>query len=135
MDKKLYTSYFRFQGGQSGEIDHFLEARFELSDEELKEAIEVLQEDDHLNPSLPETMHDAIWEVAEEQLFEDAAKYDIRDLDDLDDMIPGWEDMTTAELVDEIRKSIDIQDRLFAMDAVPGLVFDISYPEEVTDSE
>lgn len=132
MDKKLYTSYFKLQGGRNGEIDHELEARFELTDEEVKEAIEVLQEDDHLNSSLPEAMHEAIWEVAEEQLFEDAAKYDIGDLDDLDDLIPGWEDMTTAELVEEIRNSIDIQDRLFAMDAVPQLVFDISDPEEVT---
>lgn len=135
MDKKLYTCSFRFQGGQCGEVDHDLEARFELTDEEFKEAIDVLEEDDHLNPSLPKTMHDAIWEAAEEQLFEDAAQYDIGDLDGLDDLIPGWEDMTTAELVEEIRKSIHIQNRLFSMDAVPGLVFDISYPEEVTDSE
>ena len=76
-------------------------------------------------------MYDAIWEVAEEQHFEEDANYVIRDLDGLDDLIPGWEDMSTAELVDEIRKSIEIQDWLFAMDAVPGLAFDISYLEEV----
>lgn len=135
MNKKLYTSYFKLQGGQCGEIDHDLEARFELTDEEVKEAIEVLQEDDHLSSSLPEAMHEAIWEAAEEQLFEDAAKYDLGDLDDLNYLIPGWEDKTTEELVEEIRNSVTIQNRLFAMDAVPGLVFDISYPEEVTDSE
>ena len=77
-------------------------------------------------------MYNAIWEVAEGQLFEEDAIFVIRDLDGLDDLIPGWEDMSTAELVEEIRNSIDIQDRLFAMDAVPQLVFDIWDPEEVT---
>ena len=54
MEKKLYTSYFKLQGGRNGEIDHELEARFELTDEEVKEAIVALEEDDHLNPALPE---------------------------------------------------------------------------------
>ena len=131
MDKKLYTSHFKFMGGRNGEIDHDLEARFELSDDEVKEAIEVLQEDDHLNSSLPEAMYDAIWEVAEEQLYKDAAEYDLGDLDDPEEWIPGWEDMSIEDLVDEIRKNSELQAELFDMEAVPGLIFDISDLEEV----
>lgn len=131
MDKKLYTSHFQLQGGQNGEIDHELEARFELTDEEVKEAIEVLKENDHLNLSLPEAMYDAIWEVAEEQLFKDAAEYDLGEMDDPEEWIPGWEDMTNEELVEEIRKNSELQAELFDMEAVPGLIFKISDPEEV----
>lgn len=131
MDKKLYTSHFQFQGGRNGEIDHELEARFELTDEEVKEAIEVLKENDHLNLSLPEAMYDAIWEVAEEQLFKDAAEYDLGEMDDPEEWIPGWEDMTNEELVEEIRKNSELQAELFDMEAVPGLIFKISDPEEV----
>lgn len=131
MDKKLYTCHFKFQGGRNGEIDHDLEARFELTDEEVKEAIEVLQENDHLNSSLPEAMHDAIWEVAEEQLFKDAAEYDLGEMDDPDAWIPGWEDMANEELVEEIRKNSELQAELYDMEAVADLIFKISYPEEV----
>lgn len=135
MNKKLYISHFMFQGGRSGEIDHELEARFELTDEELKEAIEVLEEDDCLNPDLPDAMYYAIWEVAEEQLFMDAAEYDFEDLDNPEEWIPDWENMTTEELAEEIRKNSELQAELFDMEAVANLIFEISYPEEVTDSE
>ena len=131
MEKKLYTSYFKLQGGRNGEIDHELEARFELTDEEVKEAIVALEEDDHLNPALPEEMYDAIWEVAIEQLFMDAAEYDLGEMGDPEEWIPGWEDMSIEELVEEIRKNSELQAKLFDMEAVPGLIFDISYPEEV----
>ena len=128
---KQYISYFKFMGGRNGEIDHELEARFELTDEEVQEAIDVLKENDHLNLSLPEAMYDAIWEVAEEQLFKDAAEYDLGEMDDPEEWIPGWEDMTNEELVEEIRKNSELQAELFDMEAVPGLIFDISDPEEV----
>ena len=131
MDKKLYTSHFQFLGGRNGEIDHELEARFKLTDEEVQEAIDVLKENNHLNPSLPEAMYDAIWEIAEEQLFKDAAEYDLGEMDDPEEWIPGWEDMTNEELVEEIRKNSELQAELFDMEAVPGLIFDISDPEEV----
>lgn len=129
MNKKLYTSHFKFQGGRYGEIDHELEARFELTDEEVQEAIDVLKENDHLNLSLPEAMYDAIWEVAEEQLFKDAAEYDLGEMDDPEEWIPGWEDMTNEELVEEIRKNSELQAELFDMEAVPGLIFKISDPK------
>lgn len=129
MDKKLYTCHFKFQGGRNGEIDHELEAHFELTDEEVKEAIDVLKENDHLNLALPEAMYDAIWGVAEEQLFKDAAEYDLGEMDDPEEWIPSWEDMTNEELVEEIRKNSELQAELFDMEAVPGLIFDISYPE------
>ena len=132
MDKKLYTSYFKLQGGRNGEIDHELEARFELTDEEVQKAIEVLEEDNYLNPDLPDEMYNAIWEVAEEQLYKDAAEYDLGEMDAPEEWIPGWEDMSIEELVEEIRKNSELQAELFDMDAVPGLVFDISDPEEVT---
>ena len=135
MDKKLYTSHFKFQGGQHGEIHYDLEARFELSDEEFQVATEVLQEDDHLNPSLPETMQDAICEAAEEQLLEDTSKFKIGDMDGLADLIPGWEEMTIAELILEFHKNTELQDKLFSMYAVPKMIYDLSHPEEVTDSE
>ena len=109
MEKKQYVSHFRFQGGRNGEYDHNLEARFELTDEEVKEAIEVIKVNNHLNSSLPEAMYDAIWEAAEEQLFEDAAMYDIEELDDPDSRIPGWEDMTTEELVEGIRNNTKLR--------------------------
>ena len=128
---KQYISYFKFMGGRNGEIDHELEARFELTDEEVQEAIDVLKENDHLNLSLPEAMYYAIWEVAEEQLFKDAAEYDLGEMDDPEEWIPGWEDMTNEELVEEIRKNSELQAELFDMEAVPGLIFDISDPEEV----
>ena len=131
MDKKLYTCHFRFQGGRNGEIDHELEARFELTDNEVKKAIEVLEEDNYLNSELPEEMYDAIWEVAEEQLYKDAAEYDLGEMDDPEEWIPGWEDMSIEDLVDEIRKNSELQAELFDMEAVPGLIFDISDPEEV----
>ena len=129
MNKKLYTSHFKFLGGRNGEIDHELEARFELTDEEVQEAIDVLKENDHLNLSLPEAMYDAIWEVAEEQLFKDAAEYDLGEMDDPEEWIPGWEDMTNEELVEEIRKNSELQAELFDMEAVPGLIFKISDPK------
>ena len=131
MDKKQYISHFKFQGGRNGEYDHELEARFELTDEEAKEAIEVIKKNNHLNSSLPEAMYDAIWEAAEEQLFEDAAEYDIEELDDPDSWIPGWEDMTTEELVEEIRKNSELRAKLFDIEAVADLIFKISYPEAV----
>lgn len=132
MNKKLYTSQFKFMGGRNGEIDHDLEARFELTDDEVKEAIEVLEEDDYLNPDLPEEMYDAIWEVAEEQLYKDAAEYDLGEMDDPEEWIPGWEDMSIEELAEKIRKNSELKAELIDMDAVPGLVFGISDPEEVT---
>lgn len=131
MDKKLYTCHFKVQVGRNGEIDHELEARFELTDEEVKEAIEVLRGNDHLSLSLPEAMYDAIWEVAEEQLFKDAAAYDLGEMDDPDAWIPGWEDMANEELVEEIRKNSELQAELYDMEAVADLIFKISYPEEV----
>ena len=131
MDKKLYTSTFKFLGGRNGELDHDLEARFELTDDEVKEAIDVLKEDNHLNPDLPEEMYDAIWEVAEEQLYMDAAEYDLGEMGDPEEWIPGWEDMSIEELVEEIRKNSELQAKLFDMEAIRGLLFDISYPEEV----
>lgn len=131
MNKKLYTCHFKYQGGRNGEIDHELETRFELTDEEVKKAIEVLEEDNYLNPDLPEEMYDAIWEVAIEQLFMDAAEYDLGEMDDPDAWIPGWEDMTNEELVEEIRKNSELQAELFDMEVVAGLIFKISYPEEV----
>ena len=131
MDKKLYTCQFKFQGGRNGEIDHELEARFELTDEDVKEAIEVLRGNDHINLSLPEAMYDAIWEVAEEQLFKDAAEYDLEEMDDPEEWIPGWKDMNIEELVEEIRKNSELQATLFDMEVVAGLIFKISYPEEV----
>lgn len=126
-----YISYFKFLGGRNGEIDHELEARFKLTDEEVQEAIDVLKENNHLNPSLPEAMYDAIWEIAEEQLFKDAAEYDLGEMDDPEEWIPGWEDMSIEDLVDEIRKNSELKAELFDMEAVPGLIFDISDPEEV----
>ena len=126
---KQYISYFKFMGGRNGEIDHELEARFELTDEEVQEAIDILKENDHLNLSLPEAMYDAIWEVAKEQLIKDAAEYDLGEMDDPEEWIPGWEDMTNEELVEEIRKNSELQAELFDMDAVPGLIFKISDPK------
>ena len=131
MDKKLYTCHFKFQGGRNGEIDHELEARFELTDNEVKKAIEVLEEDNYLNSDLPEEMYDAIWEVAEEQLYKDAAEYDLGEMGDPEEWIPGWEDMSIEDLVNEIRKNSELKAELFDMEAVPGLIFDISDPEEV----
>jgi hypothetical protein len=131
MEKKQYVSHFRFQGGRNGEYDHNLEARFELTDEEVKEAIEVIKVNNHLNSSLPEAMYDAIWEAAEEQLFEDAAEYGIEELDDPDSWIPGWEDMTTEELVEGIRNNTKLQAELFDIEAMADLIFKISYPEAV----
>ena len=131
MEKKQYVSHFRFQGGRNGEYDHNLEARFELTDEEVKEAIEVIKVNNHLNSSLPEAMYDAIWEAAEEQLFEDAAEYGIEELDDPDSWIPGWEDMTTEELVEGIRNNTKLQAELFDIEAMADLIFKILYPEGV----
>lgn len=135
MNKKLYTSHFKFQGGRYGEIDHELEAHFELTDDEVKKAIEVLEEDNYLNPDLPEEMYNAIWEVAIEQLFEDAAEYDLGEMDGPEEWIPGWEEMTKEELVEEIRNNLKLQAELFDMEAVASLIFKISNPEEVTPTE
>ena len=128
-EQKIYTSHFKFLGGRNGEIDHDLEARFELTDDEVKEAIEVLEENNHLNPDLPEEMYDAIWEVAEEQLFKDAAEYDLGEMDAPEEWIPGWEDMSIEELVEKIRHNLKLQAELFDMESVVGLFFKISYPE------
>ena len=43
-----------------------------------------------------------------------------------------YRDYTIEDLVDEIRKNSELKAELFDMEAVPGLVFGISDPEEVT---
>ena len=60
-----------------------------------------------------------------------AAEYDLGEMGDPEEWIPGWEDMSIEELVEEIRKNSELQAELFDMEAVPGLIFDISDPEEV----
>lgn len=89
----------------------------------------MLEENNHLNPDLPEEMYDAIWEVAEEQLFKDAAEYDLGEMDAPEEWIPGWEDMSIEELVEKIRHNLKLQAELFDMESVVGLFFKISYPE------
>ncbi len=135
MDKKQYTSRFKMQGGRYGEGEYDLEARFELTDEEFNEAIDALDEDDRFSSSLPNAMYEAIWDVAEEQLYEDAADYQLEELSDIDDIIPGWEDMTTEELVQVIRHNSDLRDELFDFDCVADLIYEISYPEELTPND
>ena len=135
MDKKLYSSHFYMMGGYCGEAEYKLEAHFELTEEEVQQAIDALEETDNLNAELPEAMHDAIWEAALDQLYEDAAEYQLGDLDDIDERIPGWEDMTTKELVEAIRSDSALRSELFDMDSVEDLISKISYPEEVTPSE
>lgn len=135
MDKKLYTSHFCMLGGYCGEAEYKLEAQFELTEEEVQQAIDALEEKNDFYADLPEAMHDAIWEALLDQLYEDAADYQLGDLDDIDKWIPGWENLTTKELVEAIRNNPALIDRLFAMDSVGDLISDISYPEEVTPDE
>ena len=130
MDKKQYTCHFYMDGGSCGEAEYELEAQFELTDEEYNQAIEALEECDGFNDDLPDAMYEAIWDVAVEQLYEDAVDYHLEELDDIDECIPDWEDLTTAELVDIIRHDSELRDRLIDISAVGEVVGGISYPKE-----
>ena len=132
MGKKKYTSQFHMMGGYCGEADYKLEAQFELTEEEVIQAINTLKENDRLSSDLPDDMYEAIWDAALDQLYEDAAQYQLGDLDDIDERIPGWEDMTTEELVEAIRSDSALLAELFDMDCVGDLIFKISCPEVVT---
>ena len=72
-DSRAYKCKFDILGGRCGEVDTTLEAEFELTDEELIQAIDALEEyDNRFNDDLPEAMYDAIWDVAWDQFLEDA---------------------------------------------------------------
>ena len=131
MDKKLYTCHFYMIGGASGEVEYKLDVQFELTDEEYNQALEALGESNDLNDDFPEAMYEAIWDAALDQLYEDAADYQLGEVRDIDEWIPGWRDLSTAELVEVIRRNSDLRDELFAMDCVPELIGGVSCPEEV----
>lgn len=131
MDKKLYTCLFYMNGGASGEAEYKLETRFELTDEEYNQALKALEESNDLNDDFPAAMYEAIWNAALDQLYEDAADYQIGEVRDIDELIPGWRDLSTAELVEVIRRSSELRDELFAMDCVPDLIGGVSVPKEV----
>ena len=133
MDKKQYTCHFYMDGGSCGEAEYELEAQFELTDEEYNQAIEALEECDGLNADLPDAMYEAIWEVAVEQLYEDVVDYNLEELDDIDDLIPGWEDMSTAELVEIIRRISDLRDELVDISVVGEVIGGISLSQNQPD--
>lgn len=133
MDKKQYTCRFRMTGGRYGEADYELEAQFELTDDEYKEAVAAMKERSGFNSDLPEAMYDAIWEVAVGQLYEDAVEYHLEELDGIDDLIPGWEDMATDELVEIIRRNSDLRDELLDISAVGEVIGRVSLPRHRPD--
>lgn len=129
MDKNHYTCHFYMSGGSCGEAEYKLEARFELTNDEYDQAIDALTENNGcFNAELPDAMYEAIREVAIEQLYEDAADYNLGDLDDIDDWIPGWEDLSTDELVGIIRRNPDLRNRLVDISAVGEVIGHVSLP-------
>ena len=85
-DTKTYTCEFEIPSGSS---ELTLEADFELTDEELQQAIDALEKYDcRFNHDLPEAMFDAIWDVAWDQFLEDAKEMAL------------YDDMSDDELLD-----------------------------------
>ena len=85
-DTKTYTCEFEIPSGSS---ELTLEADFELTDEELQQAIDALEKFDYrFNHDLHEAMFDAIWDVAWDQFLEDAKEMAL------------YDDMSDDELLD-----------------------------------
>ena len=88
--KKTFKSSFKIMAGY-GEKDWVLEAEFDLTEEELHQAVAALEEHDYFfNLDLPTAMSDAIWSTAHDQAIEDASE------------MAEYEDMTEDEIEDDI---------------------------------
>lgn len=73
-DTKKYKCLFNVSGGYYGETDDTLSVEFELTDEEYKEALKILDENDRrFSYDLPDAMHETILDAAYEH-FSDQTK-------------------------------------------------------------
>lgn len=129
-NKKNYRCRCSYDGGS---VDVDLEIFFALTDEEYDQAIDAIDESHgHLNEDYPGEMVDAIFEAVKEAEYEIiATDPDVSDGVDMEERFPGWEDMSTEERIDALKKDRHILYELFNLDWVWEGVYKIRYPEEV----
>lgn len=121
-ESKKYKCTFSVPGGRNGEVDYDGEAAFLLTEEEHEAAVKVLGEHRNLDPELPEVMYDAVLEAVREALYPDIAEYHLWDIDDPEELIPGCEDMSTEEIVGELRSDRDLFWEFFDWDWISEYV-------------